>query len=333
VRSLVAGALAGVAGFVASIVTLGDKFGIVPVLAIAAGAAVVVSTLGYIAHLNNLLSERTATQAQLTDAQESQAHVEHERDSLMSQVDALREQGGGLQIRITELDASTAELGRRYADMERERAKYEYTLEALANHHGRSVHHISAYIIHVIGDEAHADRIVERYVTSASSDGPILWYRTRIAVSGLRVPSLSSFRDLGADVEATQRLGDQSYKLTTLAAGHWTDGGIAALIVFDPEIGTEPREWSWGYRWPLWNPLREFHHDTIGFEVLRGVQYDLLEIRVVFPKGVQRPRLQAITRSAPPPFVVTDADQPTIAVRIIDPKPEHYAWTMTVEDV
>lgn len=293
-------AAVGIAGFAASLLALVTAFGVLGVgISFAIGVSLV-SVVWYCAQLLRVLDVRSA-----------------------------------MRVRVEEIQRGFADLGTRYTALEQERDQYEYAVSVIAYERWQLVHHKSAEIIHEIGETPDGDRVTERYVTRTGDQRtPVLWYDVRVTVSGAGVPLLSSFRDLRNSVLAEQIATGQTYLLSQHAAGHWPDGGVRGMFIFEPAIGMEPREWMWTYRWPVFNPLRAYRRDTVGFEVMGRVKYEVLEIKVIFPQSALRPRMQPMgpnERYAGGDIAVDDRNRQIIAVRLIDPDPADYSWRLSVE--
>jgi len=310
----IVGAVLGAGGFAASELALGRTFGAAPV-ALANIAFLALITAGWLwAQAERRRQELHAATSQLATA--------------TARVEALQSQ---LPTQVARWQREAMALGRQVENFEHERARYEDALGAIASRGQRPVHHQRLTLLYEIGEKADGDRTTERYTTTAGDLGrPLLWHDVRIAVSGSDVPRLRSFRDL-LDVQASQDVDGERFPIEPIPAGH-IGPKVRALIVFDPPIDARPRAWSWSYRWPLWNPLRGGKQDRIEFEVLRNVQYDLLEIQVVFPRTAIRPIMRPLDNNfAPEPPQRDKSDRQTMTVRLVSPAPEFYSWTLGVE--
>jgi len=213
------------------------------------------------------------------------------------------------------------------------RSRYENALGAIASRGSRTVRHHSATFVYEIGQDATGDRVIEHYSTVAGdADRPLLWCDVRISILG-STGQVDSVRDVH-DVEASQVVAGRRYPLELLAAGH-VGAGVRALVLFDPVIGPVPRDWTCSYRWSLWEPLRRQRSDTLAFDVLRTVRYDELEIHIVFPRTAIGP----VVRPREPATNIAEPDEPAdlgdgrreFVVRLSDPEPDHYSWSLRVD--
>jgi hypothetical protein len=314
---VLAAAAAGAVGVAISGLWRVGAFGAVPAALAAAGGVAVVALAWTWVRTLRLNDAVRAAEGRVAEAERRRAELDgHLRD----QVDRWQREAG--------------RLGHRVETMEDERHRYESALGAIASRGSRPVHHRAVTVIYEVGETAEGDRVTETYSTMAGDEHrALLWYDLRVGVSGPGAPVLRSFQEL-RDVVATQVMDEQAYPLEPLPAGH-VGAQVRALVLFEPAIGAEPREWTWSYRWPLWNPLRRSHRDRLSFEVLRGVRYDRLELQVVLPRTAVRPIMRALepTNTFAPAAARRDAgERQLIVVVLTHPEPDHYSWTLTVED-
>lgn len=235
------------------------------------------------------------------------------------------------QQQIERWKREAQELDRRNSAIQDWLLRYEHALSAIASRSSRVVYHRLASITYEIGESADGDRVTESYSTVAADvDRPLLWCDVRVGLRGTGIPPLRSFRSL-EDLQAHQTIDGRRYPLEPLAAGQ-VGARYRALVLFEPVIGDQPREWTWSYRWPLWNPLRQSNKDSLGFEVFNTMRYDLLEIHVVFPRTAIDPvMLPRESRNVYLPSLDRDPQgRLTITVRLTKPEPDHYSWTLSV---
>jgi hypothetical protein len=250
---------------------------------------------------------------------------------LQRQLDSIQEQLAGAVVHAR----TESQLKELCQNLHREHDRYESTLAIIVNRGARLVHHRSARVIYEMGTTPNDDRITEEYVTTAgTSSDPIVWYAVRLAPWGQGVPHLDSFRDL-VDVDAAERDGDKTYKLDLVAARN-VDSAVRGIAIFDPVISMEPRTWRWSCRWPIWNPLREVQRDTVGFEVQPLVEYDDLQILVILPGTAIRPRMGPTgpANQYLPKLLDREPDdnRAKFLVRLQNPEPGDYVWTVTVDE-
>lgn len=255
-----------------------------------------------------------------------------DREHLSGVQARFREVEGDLQLRADRWKREAEELDMRAGAVEGALIRHEQALAAIASRSSRVVHHRSATFVYEIGETAADDKVSEQYATIAGEQNrPLLWCDVRVGLRGSGIPPLRSLRDLNA-VEATQLIDGKKHDLELLPAGH-VGAMYRALVLFEPAITAEPRAWMWSYKWPLWNPLRRSNRDSLGLEVFKAYLYDVLEIRVVFPRTAVDPAMQprestnVYVPSAP---VADNEGRQTIVVSLVAPEPDHYSWTLTV---
>ena len=255
-----------------------------------------------------------------------------DRELLSGVQTRFRETEGELQQRADRWKREAEELDMRAGLVEGALVRHEQALAAIASRSSRVVHHRSATFVYEIGEVADGDRVSEQYATIAGEQNrPLLWCDVRVGLRGTGIPPLRSLRDLN-EVEAAQVVDGKRHHLELLPAGQ-VGAMYRALVLFEPAITADPRAWTWSYRWPLWNPLRRSNRDSLGLEVFKAYHYDLLEIRVVFPRTAIDPAMQprestnVYVPSAP---VADDEGRQTIVVSLVTPQPDHYSWTLTV---
>lgn len=214
---------------------------------------------------------------------------------------------------------------------------YEQALGVLANIGSRFIIHKEAVITYKMGVTPLQDEVNEEYSTLAADETlPVLWCEARMDAIGAGVPQPRSFRDL-RDVKGYESYGGDSWKLRLLPAGSSPDGGHRALAMFDRGIHTDaPRGWGWGYRWPVFEPLRRHQKDTFGFRVSAKVTYERLVIHIVLPGCAIKPRVHPMSPAA------ERYDEPQLQMKaedeawdfmavLVNPAAEYYLWLVTVE--
>jgi hypothetical protein len=267
-----------------------------------------------------------------TSLRQTRTDLAADRELLSGVQTRFRETEGDLQQRADRWKREAEQLDMRAGALEGALVRHEQALATIASRSSRVVHHRSATFVYEIGEVADEDRVSEEYATIAGEQNrPLLWCDVRVGLRGTGIPPLRSLRELNG-VEATQVIDGKKHHLELLPAGQ-VGAMYRALVLFEPAIMAEARAWMWSYRWPLWNPLRRSNRDSLGLEVFKAYRYDLLEIRVVFPRTAIDPAMQprestnVYVPSAP---VSDDEGRQTIVVKLVTPEPDHYSWTLTV---
>lgn len=262
----------------------------------------------------------------------ARADLAADREHLAAVQNRFREVEADLQQRADRWKREAEDLDMRAGAVEGVLIRHEQALAAIASRSPRAVRHRSATFVYEIGETAAADKVSEQYSTIAGEENrPLLWCDVRVGLRGTGIPPLRSMRDLN-EVEATQLIDGKKHHLELLPAGQ-VGAMYRGLVLFEPAITAEARTWMWSYKWPLWNPLRRTNRDSLGLEVFKAYRYDVLEIRVVFPRTAIDPALQPreSTNVYVPSAPIADSEgRQTIVVSLVAPEPDHYSWTLTV---
>lgn len=263
--------------------------------------------------------------------------------NLLVRLDKLKKDLTELRARY---DSALAELGKWRKQLADDRAVYERALADIADRAFRSPivnQHVRIHFI--MGRSKAEDQVRERYITCAPDpDRSLLWYEVRMNGSGDEVPNLQSFRDLKgvSGYEVIEGDNEDAGLQLLPIARHSSRGGHRALALFSQRIDHKPRTWGWSYRWPIFEPLRAKRQDSFGYDVYEGVEYDLLEIHIVFPPFARKPRVYFDERNSSHGPSPTEKPRSTLLprnsgeewdfeIKLFRPRPGFYSWRVTVE--
>lgn len=257
---------------------------------------------------------------------------------------AAGEELAAVRARYGELDEKIAELEERMQDqaetieyLKGDRARYEDALLDLVVRSRRQVIYKRMQIVYEIGESPQFDKVVESYVTTAASDtDPLLWLHIDIAPSSADVEAKSSFRDLEGVRAFEVREARPPIPLTLLPASS-RNGRMWAIVFFNTEIGTVPREWRLVYQWNgAWNPLRQTLRDKAILSNLgrtRVVKREVVSVTFVFPATARNPQVQTSPRSPEVPSLFkTDLNgRSSFTFEMLDPGNDDYEWLLSVD--